>query len=80
MTNDEQLAKLMTAVNTLAATVMHHDNKIEAHDRQIGALIEATKQNAASIAELTRNIEQDRQAIKDITREWQAYIRRLPPQ
>jgi Mg/Co/Ni transporter MgtE len=80
MTNEEQLAQLMSVVNALAATVMHHDNKIEAHDRQIEAIVAITKDNSSAISRLVDAIEQDRQAIKDLTREWQAYLRRLPPQ
>ena len=66
MTIDEKLDRLHDIVHTLAATVMAHDNKIEAHDRQIEGLIRAA--------------EAQRRQISDLTSQWQAYINTLPKQ
>jgi len=63
MTIDERLDRLTTVVETLAGAVAAHDSVLEAHDRQIGALIDlVTKQREES----------DR-----LERRWQAYLNSL---
>ena len=66
MTTDERLDRLAGIVETLAGAVMAHDSVLEAHDRQIGALITATEKLQVSLAHLER--------------QWEAYLNRLPPQ
>jgi hypothetical protein len=40
MTIDERLERLTGIVETLAGAVAAHDSVLEAHDRQIGAMLE----------------------------------------
>ena len=63
MTTDERLDRLTGIVETLAGAVTAHDSVLEAHDRQIGALIKL--------------IEEDRASMKDLDRRWQAYLNTL---
>jgi hypothetical protein len=63
MTTDERLDRLTGIVETLAGAVTAHDSVLEAHDRQIGALITLAEKNQAAIAQ--------------IQREWQAYLNTL---
>ena len=60
------LKQLTGAVGTLAETVAAHDDKIEAHDRQIEALIDVGLKQKEEISQLVR--------------EWQAYLRTIRPQ
>jgi uncharacterized protein (DUF3084 family) len=64
LTIDQKLELLHDSVKALAGAVAAHDDKIEAHDRQIGALIE--------VAERTNK------AIANLEKQWQAYINTLP--
>jgi hypothetical protein len=66
MSIDERLDRLTRIVETLAGAVAAHDSVLEAHDRQIGDLITLADKTAAAIAATQR--------------EWQAYLKRLPPQ
>jgi outer membrane murein-binding lipoprotein Lpp len=66
VTVDEKIERLAGIVETLAATVASHDDKIEAHDRQIDALIAFA--------------EQQKEEIRQLVREWQAYLRTIRPQ
>ncbi len=66
MSFEEKLDQLREIVHTLASSVVAHDNKIEAHDRQIEGLIQAA--------------EAQRRQIADITSQWQAYLNTLPKQ
>jgi hypothetical protein len=70
MTTDERLDRLTGVVETLAGAVTAHDSVLEAHDRQIGALIALAESDRAAIAEL-------RAAQKDLDRRWQAYLNTL---
>jgi hypothetical protein len=63
MTTDERLERLTGIVETLAGAVAAHDPVLEAHDRQIGALITLAEKNQTAIAELERR--------------WQAYLNTL---
>ena len=73
MTTDDRLDRLAGIVETLAGAVMAHDSVLEAHDRQIGALIEAAAENRVASVEL-------RKSIADLDRRWQAYLSTLPRQ
>jgi hypothetical protein len=66
MTTEEKLDRLITAVDSLAASVVHHDNQIE-------ALIVIAEKHGAQIAEVS-------QAVANLQRQWQAYINTLPRQ
>ncbi len=66
MAIDERLDRLTGVVETLAGAVTPHDSVIEAHDRQIGALIELADRNQKSMA--------------DLDRRWQAYLNTLRKQ
>ena len=66
MTTDEKLDRLTGIVETLAGAVVAHGSVLEAHDRQIGALITLAERNQAAMATLER--------------QWQAYLNTLPRQ
>ena len=66
MTTDERLDRLTGIVETLAGAVTAHDSVLEAHDRQIGALIELAERN--------------QKAMTDLDRRWQAYLNTLRQQ
>ena len=66
MTIDERMERLTSIVETLAGSVVAMDNQIEAHDRQIEALITLAEKHD--------------QALKEMRRQWQAYINTLRPQ
>ncbi len=73
MTIDEKLEILHDSIKSLENIAMAHQANIEAqdrrgesHDRRIEALLAITEENA-------RNWEQ-------LRREWQAYLKRIPPQ
>lgn len=70
MTTDERLDRLTGVVETLAGAVTAHDSVLEAHDRQIGALITLADKNQAALAEL-------RGFTAELEREWQAYLKTL---
>ncbi|MGA2144132.1 MAG: hypothetical protein ABSH49_04135 [Bryobacteraceae bacterium] len=71
MTTDEKLDRLTGIVESLAASAVAHDNQIEAHSKQIGALIDlATKQQ--------KQIDKTFKSITALERQWQAYINTLP--
>ena len=69
MTDEE----LIAVVKSLAASVVHHDDLIEAHDRQIENLIKVADKHFALIAEL-------RESIARTEKQWQAYVNTLRPQ
>jgi chromosome segregation ATPase len=73
MTIDEKLEILHDSIKSLEniaaihqASLESYEGSIKAHDRQIEALLAITQENA-------RNWEQ-------LRREWQAYLKRIPPQ
>jgi len=70
MTTDERLDRLTGVVETLAGAVAAHDSVLEAHDRQIGALIKLAEKTQAAIAK--QREESDR-----LERRWQAYLNTL---
>lgn len=57
MTTDERLDRLTSIVETLAASVVSHDDQIAANNRQLEALIEFTSKNTHDIAELGRQFQ-----------------------
>lgn len=63
MTTDERIARLTGIVQALAGAGAAHHSVLEAHDRQIGALIELADRNQTAMAELDRR--------------WQAYLNTL---
>ena len=73
MTIEQQLEKLTGIVTTLAGSVIALDRNVEAHDRQIEALIIVAEKNSAQIKE-----QNERFAV--LERQWQAYINTLPRQ
>ena len=64
MSTDERLDRLTGIVESLAASVVARDDQIEAHTRQIGALIELAAKHQKQIGNLEK--------------QWQAYIKTLP--
>jgi uncharacterized protein (DUF3084 family) len=66
MTTEEKLDRLTGIVDALAASVVAHDNQIEAHNRQIGALIETAARHE--------------RIWQDLQKQWQAYLNTLPRQ
>lgn len=53
---EASIEKLAGVVNTLAAAVVARDDQTEAHDRQIGALIELAAKHDKAIANLERQL------------------------
>ena len=64
-TFDERLDRLTTVVETLAGATVAMNKQIEAHDRQIEALILVVEKNSAQIAST-------RESIAALERQWQA--------
>ncbi|MGA3099328.1 MAG: hypothetical protein ABSF25_22950 [Bryobacteraceae bacterium] len=87
MNLEEQIQRLSGIVESLAASVVAHDNRIEAHTRQIGAIVDlaATQQRQiaahdAQIDALLKISEENARNWKNLERQWQAYINTLPRQ
>jgi predicted RNase H-like nuclease (RuvC/YqgF family) len=87
MNLEEKIERLSGVVESLAASVVAHDNQIEAHTRQIGAIIElaATQQRQIAahddrIEALIKISEENARNWKNLERQWQAYINTLPRQ
>jgi transposase len=87
MNVEEKIERLTGIVESLAASVVAHDNQIEAHARQIGAIIDlaGTQQlriaaHDGQIEALIKISEQNAQNWKNLERQWQAYINTLPRQ
>jgi len=94
MTTEEKLDRLTTIVDSLAASVVHHDNQIEAHDRQIEAhdrqieahdrqieaLISIGEQHDRRMREIAETVAETSRAVANLERQWQAYINTLPRQ
>jgi peptidoglycan hydrolase CwlO-like protein len=66
MTIDERLDRLTGVVESLAASVVEHDDQIE-------NLIKVAEKHQEEIRELRRS-------MAETDRLWQAYLKRLPPQ
>jgi uncharacterized protein (DUF3084 family) len=85
MTTEEELDRLTNIVDSLASSVVHHDNQIEllasgmverdaqiaAHDRQIEGLIQIVEKQSEQISKSER-------AVASLERQWQAYNTTLP--
>lgn len=63
MTGEEQLQRLTGIVDSLASSVVAHDNQIE-------ALIQVGEKHSAQISET-------RESIAALERQWQVYVRTL---
>lgn len=63
---EERLNRLTNIVESLAATVVEHDD-------QIASLIRVAQRHQEELAELRRS-------MAETDRLWQAYLKRLPPQ
>jgi hypothetical protein len=68
-----RIDRLEAIVETLAASVVAHDNQIE-------AIIHQTAANSKAIDRLEANAAKQQERLDRVVREWQAYLRRLPPQ
>ncbi|HEX5432319.1 MAG TPA: hypothetical protein VFW83_10145 [Bryobacteraceae bacterium] len=73
MTTEEKIDRLTTIVDTLAATVVAHDN-------QIGAIATHTKTLGENLERLTNVVQKHDEELKAVVREWQTYLQRLQPQ
>ena len=73
MTTGQKIDRLTSIVETLAASV-------EAHDNQIGALIELAAKHDAQIARTEKAIAALTEQVANTERQWQAYIKTLPRQ
>jgi hypothetical protein len=87
VTPKDEIAKLRAMLGIAAGSHVYHDDKIEAHDRQIEALIRLAQEQTAELkelgartAELIRAGEQSRKNIDALERQWQAYVNTLPRQ
>jgi hypothetical protein len=66
MTTEEKIERLTGVVESLAASVVAHDNQIE-------KLIVIAEKHATESAE-------QKEEIRQLVREWQAYLRTIRPQ
>jgi len=73
MTVDERLDKLTGIVETLANTVVAHDNQIE-------ALLKIAERHELQIEALFQMAERNEKTWQDLQRQWQAYLNTLPKQ
>jgi uncharacterized protein (DUF3084 family) len=64
VTTDERIDRLTGVLEALAASVVARDNQIDAHDRQIGALIDLAAKH--------------QKQLESLERQWQAYVNTLP--
>jgi transposase len=80
MTVEQQVEDLRGIVSALAASVVAHDNQIEALTRIIGQEHETVRALTALTEKNTRDIARVDDQIAALTRQWQAYLNRLPPQ
>jgi len=72
--------ELTEIVKSLANSVVHHDDQIEAHSRQIDGLIRVTTELRVSTVELRQTVEKQSVEIANLIREWQGYLRTVRPQ
>jgi hypothetical protein len=86
VTIDERLDRLSGIVDSLAASVVHHDGQIEEHSEQIGKLITIAQLHNDRLVKLLDASEKHKEEMAEIRRAqakteelWQAYLRRLPP-
>jgi ABC-type transporter Mla subunit MlaD len=80
MTTEEKLDRLTTIVETLASTVVQHDDQIAATGENLKALAESVKAVADFDARHQVEILELRKEAAETQRLLQAYLRRLPPQ
>jgi ABC-type transporter Mla subunit MlaD len=71
MTTDERLDRLAGIVDSLAASVVARDDPMDAHTRQIGALIDLASRHQKQIEALV-------ESTANLEKQWQAYIDTLP--
>jgi hypothetical protein len=80
MNLEEKIERLTGIVDARAGAVVAHDNQIEAHSRQIGAMIELAATHGAHIEALIKMSQESALNWKNLERQWQAYINTLPRQ
>jgi hypothetical protein len=73
VTTDERLDRLTGIVESLAASVVEHDDQIE-------NLIKVAQKHEAEMAEFRRSMAEFRRSHAEALKLWEAYLRRLPPQ
>jgi hypothetical protein len=71
MTIEEQLQKLTGVVESLAGTIVAHDNQLE-------VLIQIAEKHSAQLEKQSAQIAADRERTAALERQWQAYINTLP--
>ncbi len=70
---NEKLDRLHDIVHTMASSVVAHDNKIEAPDRQIAALIDVAQAQGQRIKNLIQASEAQRVRLDELKEEtWRA--------
>jgi hypothetical protein len=79
MTTEERLDRLTGIVESLAASVVAHDDLIESHDRQIEGLIKVAQKHQEDMAEFRKKMLELREEQAETQRLLQAYLKRLPP-
>jgi hypothetical protein len=92
--NKQQIAELKAMLTSMGANLICHDDKIEAHDRQIEGLIDKSEAHDRQIEGLIRVAQEQTaqmklldtrvadlvRATENLERQWQAYINTLPRQ
>jgi len=80
VTNKQEIAELKATLTTMGANLIYHDDKIEAHDRQIEGLIRVAQEQTAQMKILDTRVADLVRATENLERQWQAYINTLPRQ
>ncbi len=69
----QRLDRIEAALETLAATAIKHDDQIE-------GLLQVAEKQQAQIGNIQNTLDRMAEEIINTQREWQAYLRRIPPQ
>jgi len=80
MTTDERVDAIAKTLEHVTGVVASLAGTVAAHDRQIGAILIVIEKHDAEIGALQAGIAELKGTVADLTREWQAYLRRIPPQ
>jgi hypothetical protein len=80
VTNKQQIAELKAALTSMGANLVYHDDKIDAHDREIEALLRVAQEHTVQMKLLDGRIAALVSATESLQRQWQAYLNTLPRQ
>ena len=78
MTIDEQLQRLTSVVESLAASVVARDNQLDALTNITRELSITASKHDAQIAQLVEFSQNLKESFANMERQWQAYLNTLP--